>query len=242
MENIIVERYKKKLKEKQVEIRILREICDTINYNWDLKEILQSVIKIVHSYTQSNSCMVYLIDGQHLILEASQNPHRPLGKITLKKGEGITGWVAQHNKTVMLGAKAYEDERFKLFNSLPEDQFESFLSIPIVFKSKVIGVINVQNRAKRRYSKEEILFLEVIAKQMGNAIENARLISETHVLKDALETRKIAEKAKGILMRNLGITETEAHRLLNKKSMDMRKTLKEVAEAIILSEEFSNKQ
>src|ERR1700722_5488158 len=121
MENLI-DFYKQKLKEKQIEIAILREICDTINYNWDLKDILESVIKIVHSYTKSNSCMVYLIDGQRLVLEASQNPHRPLGQISLKKGEGITGWVAKHNKTVMLPTKAYEDERFKLFNNLPEDQ------------------------------------------------------------------------------------------------------------------------
>jgi signal transduction protein with GAF and PtsI domain len=85
-----------------------------------------------------------------------------------------------------LRAKAYDDDRFKLFNNLPEDQFESFLSIPIVFRGKVIGVINVQNRKKKLYYKEQIWFIEVIASQLGNAIESARLISETDLLKESL--------------------------------------------------------
>lgn len=234
-----LDHYKKQLKEKQIEIGILREISGTINYNWNLKEILQSVIKIVHSYTKSDSCFIYLIDGQQLVLEASQNPHRDLlGKITLKKNEGITGWAVRHNKTVMVPTKAYNDERFKLFNNLPEDQFESFLAVPIVFRGKVIGVINVQNRRKRHYAKEEILFLETIASQVGTAIENARLISETDILKETLEARKVVEKAKGILMKKRGLTELEAHQLLNKKCMNVRKTLKEVAEAVILSEDL----
>lgn len=231
--------YKNKLIEKQGEIEILRKIIEMVSYNWDLKDILQSAIQIIHKYTKSDSCLIYLIDHNRLILEASLNPHRPLGKVVLQKGEGITGWVAKHKKAVMLPVKAYHDERFKLFNNLPEDQFESFLSVPIVFKSKIIGVINIQNRRQRRYLKDQILFLEAIARQIGGAIENARLVSETNILKEALETRKIVEKAKGILMRKNNLTEIEAHKLLNKKSMDVRKSLKEIAEAIILSEDFS---
>ncbi len=231
--------YKEKLAEKQGEIEILRKIIEMVSYNWDLKDILQSAVKIVHTYTKSDSCLIYLVGRNQLILEASQNPRRSLGKITLQKGEGITGWVAKHKKTVMLPEKAYTDDRFKLFNNLPEDQFESFLSVPVVFKSNIIGVINIQNRRRRNYLKNQILFLEAIACQIGGAIENARLVSETDILKNALETRKIIEKAKGILMSKNNLTETQAHKLLNKKSMDVRKSLKEVAEAVILSEDLS---
>ena len=91
---------------------------------------------------------------------------------------------------------------------------------------------------KKKYSKDKIAFLEIIAKQVGGAIENARLILETDFLRQALKTRKLVEKAKGILMKNNDLTETEAQRLLNKKSMDKRKSLKEIAEAIILSDEM----
>lgn len=155
----------------------------------------------------------------------------------MKIGEGITGWVAEHNRKVVINSKAYEDKRFKFFNMLPEDKFEAFVSIPVIFKDKVVGVINVQHIKKKKCDKDKIAFLEIIAKQVGGAIENARLACETDFLKQALEVRKIIEKAKGILMKNYNLPEMEAQKLLNKKSMDKRKSIKEIAEAIILSDE-----
>lgn len=231
--------YKNELKEKQVQIGILSQISETISYNWDLEQILASIIDIVSDYTKSDSCFIYLIDTDKIVLKASQNPHKAaLGKITMKIGEGITGWVAEHNRKVVINSKAYEDKRFKFFNMLPEDKFEAFVSIPIIFKDKVVGVINVQHIRKKNYDKDKIAFLEIIAKQVGGAIENARLISETDLLKEALETRKLVEKAKGILMKNYNLPEMEAQKLLNKKSMDKRKSIKQIAEAIILSDEM----
>jgi uroporphyrinogen-III synthase len=155
----------------------------------------------------------------------------------MKLGEGITGWVAETKKTVAISTKAYEDKRFKLFSGLPEDKFEGFLSVPIIFQKKVIGVINVQHRKSKKYSSKDIKFLETIAKQIGGILEVSRLISETDVLKEALETQKLISKAKAILIRSGNLSEEEAHRLLVKKSMDKRKSLKEVAEAIILAQE-----
>ncbi|MBI4050547.1 MAG: GAF and ANTAR domain-containing protein [Candidatus Doudnabacteria bacterium] len=232
--------YKAKLKNKETELEILREIAETISYNWDLQKVLSSIIGVVQGYSKSDSCFIYLVEDDHVVLAASQNPHREmLGKITLRRGEGITGWVAEHKRTVALESQAYEDERFKFFNALPEDRFEAFLSLPIVFKDKVVGVINIQYRRKRKFVREKVRFLEIIARQVGGAIENARLITETGVLKQTLETRKIVEKAKGIIMKRQGLSEAEAQKLLHKKSMDNRKSLREVAEAVILSEEIA---
>src|SRR3989338_5738530 len=76
-------------------------------------------------------------------------------KIKMKVGEGITGWVAETKKTVAISKQAYDDKRFKLFSSLPEDKFEAFLSVPIIFRNRVIGVINVQHRKHHRYPKKE---------------------------------------------------------------------------------------
>ncbi len=226
--------YKTKLKQRQREIEILRSISETVSYRYDLGEVLESIIRIVHAYTLSNSCFIYLLNNDTLVLHATLNSHpKALGNIQLKKGEGITGWVAQHRQTVVLPAKAYEDERFMIFTALPEDRYEAFLSLPILYQDAVVGVINVQDRKRRVFSKEKIAFLEIIARHVGGAIEVARLASETNMLKDALATRKRVERAKGILMRTHSLSEPEAHALLNKKSMDLRKSLKEVADAII---------
>jgi len=184
--------------------------------------------------------LIYLISGDEVILKASQKSHQSnLSKVKMKLGEGITGWVAETKKSVAIARKAYADRRFKLFNGLPEDKFEGFLSVPIIFRNHVIGVINVQHKKSHSYLKKDINFLETIGKQIGGILEVSRLISETNVLKEALMTQKLINKAKAILIRSGNITESEAHQLLIKKSMDKRKSLKEVAEAIILAHELT---
>ncbi len=224
---------------KEKELKLLYEIIQTISYNLDLKEVLSRIVKIVSSVTKADSCFLYLIDGENLILRASLNP-KPLeiGNIKMKVGEGITGWVAEKQKTVTIAKEAYKDKRFKFFNSLPEDKFEGILSVPIIYRDKVLGVINVQHSKPRKYSETEVVLFELIAKVTGGAIDNASLFSEKEALKEALETRKLIERAKGILMKDLNIPEEEAHKLLHKKSMDKRLSLKEIANAIIISSDF----
>ena len=224
---------------KNQELKILHEIIETISYNLDLKEVLDRIVKIVSSVTNADSCFLYLVDGSDLVLRASLNP-KPLeiGNIKLKLNEGITGWVARNKETVSIAKEAYNDERFKFVNSLPEDKFEGFLSVPIVYRDKVLGVINVQHSKPREYSKTEIILFELVAKATGGAIENGLLFSEKEALKEALETRKVIEKAKGILMKEFSVSEDDAYKLLHKKSMDKRLSMKEISTAVIISAEF----
>ncbi len=141
---------KKELREKQSQIEILRQISETISYNWNLEQIFNSIIDIVSKYADSDSCFIYLIDADKIILKASQNPHKAaLGKIVMKIGEGLTGWAVQHKKEVVINSKAYKDKRFKFFNTLPEDKFEAFVSIPIVFKEKIVGAIMSSTRKRK---------------------------------------------------------------------------------------------
>ena len=80
--------------------------------------------------------------------------------------------------------------------------------------------------------------LSTVANQAAVAIQNTKLISETITMREALETRKIVERAKGILMREKQITEEEAYRRIQQKSMKVRKSMREIAEAIILTAEI----
>jgi len=226
---------------KNQELKILGEIIETISYNLDLREVLARIVKIVSDVTKADSCFLYLVNGNDLILRASLNP-KPLeiGTIKLKLNEGITGWVATNKKTVSIAKQAYGDKRFKFVNSLPEDKFEGFLSVPIIYRDKVLGVINVQHSQPRAYSKTEISLFELVAKATGGAIQNASLFSEKEALKEALETRKVIEKAKGIIMKEYSVNENDAYKLLHKKSMDKRLSMKDIANAIIISDEFRN--
>ncbi len=226
------------IEELKKELSFLYKIAQEV-YSLELDDLLEEIVKIAIKVTHGDSCLIYVLDHEkkELVLRASKNPHANLlKKIKMKLGEGITGWVAKEKKAVAISEGANSDPRFKYFRSLPEDQFEAFLSVPIINRNGVYGVINVQHKTKHVHSKMEVNLLSAIGKLVGGAVENALLIEESLALKEALEIRKIIEQAKGILMKRKKISEAEAYRAIQKESMDSRKTLKEVAEAIILAD------
>lgn len=220
----------------QKELAFLYRVAKTV-HSLELEEVLKEIVRVADEATQGDSVLIYVLDPdkKQLILRASKNPHAELlTKITMRVGEGITGWVASEKQPVAISQGAADDPRFKFFRSLPEDRFEAFLSVPIVGRRGVVGVINVQHRKPHQHTQMEINLLTAVGKLVGGAVENAKLLEETLALKDALELRKLVEKAKGILMKRRAVTEDEAYKILQKESMDTRKSLKEVAEAIIL--------
>jgi GAF domain-containing protein len=165
------------------EIRILHQISQSISCSLDLDRVLKEIIDLVVDVTGCDSCLLYLVDESepYLFLRASKNPHPGLiGKIALRVGEGITGWVAEKAEAVAISRDAGKDLRFKVFNNLPEDKYEAFLSVPIIIPpERVVGVINVQHREPRRHTPTERTLLSIIGHQVGAAIENARLYEET---------------------------------------------------------------
>jgi len=146
--------------------------------------------------------------------------------------------VAEHNQPVAVAHDAFKDPRFQSFNELPEDRYEAFLSVPVLCRDKLVGVINVQHRQPHDYSRREIQLISTIGFLVGAEIEMARLEGENSQLSEQLETRKVVERAKGILQRDLGLSEEEAYLALQRKSRQRRVSMKEIAEAILLNEEL----
>ncbi|HEY1374827.1 MAG TPA: ANTAR domain-containing protein [Candidatus Binatia bacterium] len=68
------------------------------------------------------------------------------------------------------------------------------------------------------------------------------LKKENDELRKTLEARKVIERAKGVLMKNRGLSEAEAFSLIQKKSMDLRKPMVDIAQAIVLSEEVTGQK
>ena len=131
------------------ELKVLRKVVDITTSELDVDGVLTEIVKIVTDIANADSVFIYLFDGdkKHLVLRASKTAHKKeLGKVALKVGEGLTGWAAKNNKPVVIKENAYEDPRFKAFDVLPEDKYEAFVALPIVYKGKAIGVINVQHK------------------------------------------------------------------------------------------------
>lgn len=208
-------------------------VFDTLDFEGFLKKLIQLILQIV----PVDSCFIYIYDPNQneFVLMASKHPHKnQIGNIRLKKGEGITGWVAENKKVVSLNKKAYSDKRFKKFNEIPEDDYEAFLSVPISDKYRPVGVINLQNKQQYNFKKEQIEILEAFVKIVSSAFSQIMLQKRVDNLESALKERKLIEKAKGALMQNKNITEQEAFSFIRQEAMKKRKTKKEIAEAILL--------
>ena len=204
-------------------------------------QALDRVLDFAVDLVKCDSCFIYVLSGEDLVLRASKNPHQELlDQLKLRIGQGITGWVAEHREPVAVFKEAYKDPRFQRFNELPEDRYEAFLSVPLFSRGRLVGVMNLQHRDPHVYAEREIGLLATIGSLAGAEIELARLETQNTELSQQLETRKIVERAKGILQRDLGLTEEQAYLSIQRQSRQKRKTMKEIAEAIILSEEVKS--
>ena len=230
---------------------VLHRVSGIVSSPLCLDEMLGEIVGLAARVTGCDACLVYLAEAEtgEFVLRASLLPHvSDLGNLRVKMGEGVTGWVAEHQSPVALSSKAATDPRSKIFPALVEDTYEAFLSVPLVTKGKAIGVINVHHRKKHEHMPEEIATISFIGEQMGSAIakslleeENARLTEETAEMKRQLETRKSVERAKGILQKRHNMSEEEAYLRMRNESRRLRRPMKDLADAIILSEEMSRK-
>jgi signal transduction protein with GAF and PtsI domain len=233
------------------QVSLLHRISSIVSSERSLDEMLGEIVGLTVQVTDCDACLVYLIENEtgEIVLRASQVPHAAdLGTLRMRMGEGVTGWVAEHKSVVALPQNAAADTRFKRFPGLVEDTYEAFLSVPLISSGEVIGVINVHHREKHAHTQEEVSLVTFVGEQMGVAIsravladQNARLLEETQEMKRQLETRKLVERAKGILQTRNKITEEEAYLRLRNESRRLRRPMRDLAEAIILAEDLARK-
>jgi signal transduction protein with GAF and PtsI domain len=219
-------------------VDVLHEIGARLGATDGFHEVLNRVVEFASALVRCDSCLVYVREGDELVLRASKNPHpEVVNRLKLRVGQGITGWVAEHLEPVAIPEKAAQDARFQFFHELPEDSYEAFLSVPIMCRGRAVGVINLQHRQHHAYRRREIRMISTVGFLAGAEIEMARLEEVNSTLSDQLQTRKVVERAKGILQRDLGLSEEEAYLTLQRQSRQKRKPMKAIAEAIILSDE-----
>jgi uroporphyrinogen-III synthase len=221
------------------QIDFLHEISSRIAAADSLHLVLDRIVAFITGLIPCDSCFIYVVEGDNLVLRASKNPHAELvDQIGVQIGQGVTGWVAKHRQPVAIAANASQDPRFKFFKNVPEDDFQAMLCTPIVCAGRVIGVINLQHRLTYRHSSDEVRMLSTLGVLVGAEIERARLESENEQLTSRLETRKAVDRAKIVLQRDLQLNEEEAYQRMQRESRQRRKSMREIAEAILLSEEL----
>ena len=219
------------------QIKALSKISKAIASELYLEDILRLVVVVTAQLMDSNICSLMLVDEKkrELVIRATQSVSEGYNKKPpLRIGEGIAGRVAKENKPIAVKDITREKE-YKYQDIAKKEKLRSLLCVPLSVKRKVIGVINCYTPKSHDFTVTEIDVLTSIANQAAVAIENTELMVKSRVIQEELESRKRIERAKGILMKDADLNEEAAYKRIQKYAMNSRKTMREVAEAIILA-------
>jgi signal transduction protein with GAF and PtsI domain len=220
------------------QIKALSEISQAISSDQYLDNILKLIVTVTANVMDSKICSLWILDEKERVLKirATQAISEAyLKERSLKLGEGIVGYVAEQNKSLAI-LDVLKEPRYKEKELARKEGLVSMLSVPLTVKDKVIGVINVYTSYPHKFTETERAVLTTVANQAAICIENTELMVKTKVIQEELETRKLVERAKGVLMKSHGLDEDDAFKRIRKTSMDTRKTMREVAEAILLTD------
>lgn len=203
-----------------------------------LDGFLNDATEFAASAVSCDSCVLYLVEDGELVVRAATNTsHCGAERPRLKCGKA-NEWLTKRREPVVLWRLAYVDSRYKLFNDAPEDTTEVFLCFPININEKLAGVLNLYNGAELTHDANDLNLLSVASSLLSVAVERTRLRDENCQLTEQLESRKVIERAKGVLQRDMQITEEDAYLTLQHESRRRRISMKEVAAAILLSDDL----
>ncbi len=226
------------------QIEAISKVASLIASGMYLEELLRLVVQVTAEIMNSKISSLMLLDPEkkELIVKATQSISEAYNKKpNIPLGEGIAGVVAKNNK-LMCVLDIKSDARYLNQDVAKKEGLCSLACVPLTVKGRVIGVLNCYTSKKHEFSKNELDLLTALANQAALAIENAELDLRARSAEEALTTRKVVERAKDILSQEANILPSEAYRLIQKQSMDMRKSMREIAEAIILAKDIKTKK
>ena len=236
MEKIAPETYDKYIK-------ALMDISRAITSDLYLEDILKLLVMVTAKVTGVEICSLWLVDedaeGKKIRLEATQaiDPDYVKDR-SLNMNEGVVGFVAANNQPLIV-KDVLREPRFKEKEMARKLGLVSMVSVPMYVKEdKVIGVLNCFTAKPHNFSETEVNLITTVANQAAVAIFNTELMVKEKVIQEELETRKLVERAKEVLMRRRNMTGEQAYRWMQKRSMDSRKSMRNMAEAVLLSDEI----
>lgn len=192
----------------EAENRLLHRVVETITSNQGIDAVLRSVVELVVEATRGDACFLHLWDprtGGLVLRAASAGFEDAVGRVRLRQGEGVAGWVAEHRQVVTIGDDKWADPRYKYIPELGGEQFTSMLSVPVVSRSdQLVGVFNVHARQRREFGARDTEFLQLTASLVAEAIDHANLFG------------KLAEKERdqeALIRRTIEVQEEERRRV-----------------------------
>jgi len=223
-------------------IQAITDISRVITTEQPINEALQRIVLTTARALAYEVCSIWLVDDsvspRRIRLKATQavDPEyarpRSIGRV-----EGVAGFVATHNQTLRI-RDVLKEPRFKEKELARKLGLVSMLSIPLqVRDEEIIGVMNAFTNEPHEFPPAEVNLVTAIANLTALAILNADLREGMQAAREELENRKVIERAKEVLARRRDLSGDQAFRWIQKRSMDSRKSMRQIAEAVILSED-----
>jgi signal transduction protein with GAF and PtsI domain len=225
------------------ELEFFWRISESVVSGRYLKEILQLIVTMTAETMGSEICSILLLDEkkQELAIGATQALSEDyIRKPNIKIGESVSGRAVKERHPIAV-LDVTKEKQFRFPDIARREKIVSMLSVPMMVGKRTIGVVNVYTNEPRSFITTEIKLLQAVANQAAVAIQNTSLHEEVVAVRNAAETQKILNRAKAVLAQTMHLSEDEAHRLLLRSSRDNRKSLREVAEAVILAFATRNK-
>jgi signal transduction protein with GAF and PtsI domain len=220
----------------KTDVEWVHEIGGHIARGDTLDEALAAAVSFAIDLVNCDRCFIYVRDGaelalwvwKHLDQEEPEHAKLPLG-------QGYTALLEEHRVPLAVSTNRQEQAEARIFNQWSGDPGETFISVPLLARKNLVGVINLQHNRPRRYNLREVRTLSSVGRLLGTDIGISRLESQNSDLLVELETRKLVERGKGILQRQLGLSEHAAFLAMQDQSQQKKRPIKEIAQAIILS-------
>ena len=212
----------------------------------EFQEVLECAVEAMAEILGCDACLVCLREGGELVVRASSASRTMLAALPGASAARVVDEPGgrpheERPGLVAIAQNASGDPRCRPVLGPPPDRCEAFLSAPLVSRGRVVGLIEAQYRLPHDYTEDELRVVSAVAVLLAAEAERARLEAEIARLADKLEARKIIERAKGVLQREMQFSEEEAYRALQRQSRQRRKSMREVAEAIVMTDEIRRK-
>lgn len=224
-------------------IQALVDISQAITSELFLEDLFKLIVMVTAKVTGVEICSLWLVDEDvdpHLIrLKATQSfePDYVKDRV-LGLNEGVVGYVVSNQRPLVI-KDVMANDRFKEKDLAKKLGLVSMVSVPLNGnEGRVIGVLNCFTSTPHEFSEVDINMLTAVASQAAVAIHNTELIIKTRLIEQELKSRKIIDRAKEILTQRKNFSGEDAYRWIQKKSMDTRKSMLEIAEAILLADEL----
>ena len=150
----------------------LRRIIQDFSSKNSFEEAIATFVEEIRTSTDVDCCSLYLLDARrtYLRLAATDGLSKSsIGKANLRVGEGLVGLVAQKQELINL-ADAPSHPNFKFLPDVGEDEFLSFLGVPVINQGELLGVLVIQSREDRQFDEQEESFLITLSAQIASTV------------------------------------------------------------------------